>query len=379
METRVPAAKRVVSLTEQLCSVPTEAANESAAAEILYRELSKSGAELHLEEMVEGRANLIARVPGRGERDPLVFSGHLDAALSPEGWDHDPYRPRIADGRISAAGVDDMKGAVASMAAAIEVLAQGPEPAGDVILHAVMHHDTIGLGQKHILNIEGPTSGFAICGEPSSLRINVANAGALKFRVNFYGETAHISRASDARDALKAAVNAYRAVMEMRPDHTPHPQLPHLPLLHVGRLGGGTSAGKVAPEAFFEGDLRTVPGMNRGDLRAQMSEIVAAVTPDDIGFDVRITAVQRPFVGPTGGRLIEAISAAHQERRGEALSIGVELPGEAFVTDAADLAHAGLETVVYGPGDWHFGPNQSVQISELVDAAAIYTMVARNL
>lgn len=377
--TAIPTAERVVELTERICSIPTEAANEALAAEVLYEQLSASGIDVHVEELVAGRANLVARVEGRGEREPLVLSGHLDAALTRDGWDHDPYQPRIADGRIYAAGVDDMKGAVAAMAAALEAVHRAGPPPGDVILHAVMHHDTIGLGQKHILNIEGPTSGYAICGEPSSLRINTANAGALKFRASFRGETAHISRASGARDALKAAVIAYDSVSSMVPDHTPTDRLPDLPILHIGRLVAGTDAGKVAPHAFFEGDVRTVPGMTRRGLRAQIMSTITSVIPDDIGVDVRITAVQRPFVGPVEGRLVDAIVAAHESRRGSAPEIGVQLPAEAFVTDAADLAHAGLETVVYGPGDWHFGPNRSVEISELVDAAAVYATVAQRL
>ena len=375
----VPRAERVVALAERICSVPTEAANEAVIAEIIYQELRPSNVELHIEARGAGGANLGARGRGRGERDPLVLSGHLDASLTREGWTHDPYQPRIADGWMYAAGIDDMKGAVAAMVATIETLAQGDPPPGDVLLHAVMHHDTIGLGQKHILNIEGPHQGYAICGEPSSLRINTANAGALKFRASFRGETAHISRAAGGRDALKAAARAYEAVSSMTPEHEPCDRLPDLPLLHIGRLQAGTDAGKVAPLASFEGDVRTVPGMSREHLRAQLVDTISAVVPADIEVDVRITAVQRPFVGPTGGRLVDAISAAHAAQRGQSAEVGVRMPTEAFVTDAADLAHAGLETVVYGPGDWHFGPNRGIEIAEMVDAAAIYTMVARQL
>ena len=37
---------------------------------------------------------------------------------------------------------------------------------------------------------------------------------------------------------------------------------------------------------------------------------------------------------------------------GETARVTNELPGQAFVTDAADLVAAGLETVVYGVGEW---------------------------
>lgn len=371
--------ERLIALTTRLCSIPSEASNELALAEVLYEELDRPGIDLHIQELVSGRANLIATVKGRGERAPLVLSGHLDAALDPNGWTSSPYVPEVIDGRIHAAGVDDMKGAVAAMAVALEVLAAEEPPPGDVILHAVMHHDTIGLGEKYALISEGPDEGFAICGEPSSLQINTSNAGALKFRVMFRGETAHISRAHEARDALKAAADAYGVVSRMRPEHEPHPRFPDLPLLHVGHLVAGTNGGKVAAQAYFDGDVRTVPGMNRHDLKRQLRAQVDAVRPMDIDVDIRITAVQTPFLGPTRGRLIDAVAKAHRAQRGEEVTIGTSLPTEAFVTDASDLARAGLETIVYGPGDWHFGPNQNVAVSELVDAATIYADVARQM
>lgn len=369
---------RVVELAERICRIPTPASNEAAVAEILYHELGRAGADVHVEEVVAGRANLVARVPGRGDRAPLVLSGHLDAALAPHGWTTDPLDPTVRDGRLYAAGIDDMKGAVAAMAATIEVARRVDLP-GDLVLHAVMHHDTIGLGEKYVLASEGPREGYAICGEPSGLRINVANAGALKFRIDLRGETAHISRARGSRDALAAAVSAYAAVQDLEIDFDPCPELPDLPMLLVGRMEGGTDGGKVAESATLFGDVRTVPGMDRRRLREQLETAVVSACRDDIDVDVRITAVQRPFIGNRRGALVDAVSSVHHHVRGTACEVGTWLPGEAFVTDAADLSVAGLETVVYGPGDWHHGPDRSLGLDELVDTARIYLGVACTL
>lgn len=372
------AAARVVAIAERICAVPTQAANEAIVADILYDELCGAGADVHVEEVVKGRANLVARVAGRGDRAPLVLSGHLDAAVAPHGWTSEPFVPTVRDGRLYAAGIDDMKGAVAAMVAAIEA-ARTVDLPGDLVLHAVMHHDTIGLGEKYVLASEGPREGFAICGEPSGLRINLANAGALKFRIDLRGETAHISRARESRDALAAAVAAYAAVRDMELAFEPCPDLPDLPMLLVGRLDGGVDGGKVADAASLYGDVRTVPGMNRRRLREQLITTVRGACRDDIDVDVRITAVQRPFVGRQEGMLVDTISNVHREVRGTDCQIGTWLPGEAFVTDAADLAVAGLETVVYGPGDWHHGPDRSLDLQELVDTARIYLGVACSL
>jgi succinyl-diaminopimelate desuccinylase len=272
-----------------------------------------------------------------------------------------------------------MKGAVAAMIAAVEAASKLDGLPGDLILHAVMHHDTIGLGEKYVLASEGPTEGYAICGEPSSLNINTSNGGALKFAVRFRGETAHISRLEGARDAIAAAVAAYSAIDELELPHTPCDRLPHLPRKLIGKIEGGFDPGKVAERAAIFGDIRTVPGMDRSDIKKAIHDAVQAVCPAGIETDVRITAVQKPFLGAQSGRLVDAIIAAHNAFRGTPPKVLSQMPTQAFVTDAADLAAFGLETVVYGVGDWHFGPDRYVAIDELADSARVYLAVATHL
>ena len=36
----------------------------------------------------------------------------------------------------------------------------------------------------------------------------------------------------------------------------------------------------------------------------------------------------------------------------------------------------GVESLIYGPADWHFVPDENVAISELADAARIYALLA---
>lgn len=369
----------VVALTTALCSIPSQAADELEVAMVIAEALDVPGVDVHVEEVVVGRANVIATVEGTGERPPLVLNGHMDASIPEEGWSHDPYDPWVESGRLYGAGVSDMKGAVAAMAAAVRTAASMGPPPGDLILQSVMHHDTIGLGTKFVLASEGPTEGYAICGEPSNLAIHTANGGALKFEIRFTGETGHISRMEGSRDALEGAVAAYSALRELRIPFEPCEQLPDLPRMLLGELHAGTSPAAVADDVVIRGDLRIVPGMRRAAVRSVLDETARAAVNDEIGVTTRIIAAQKPFIGPTSGRLVDAVSTAHAGVLGAAPRITNELPGQAFVTDAADLAHFGLETIVYGAGEWHFAPDESVPIADLVGSAAVYLAVAYDL
>lgn len=370
----------VVTLTSDMSSIPSHAANERMVAEVLGTYLDVRGIDLHLEDVVKGRANLVATVRGRGERAPLVLNGHLDAAIPEAGWSRDPFSPWVDGDRLYGAGVSDMKGVVAAMATAVKAAAMaGTPPPGDLILQAVMHHDTIGLGTKYILASEGPTEGFAICGEPSDLAIHTANGGALKFQLRVTGQTGHISRMEGTRDALVGAMRVCHALQDLEIPHTKHPQLPDLPRLLVGEVHGGTSPGEVADNVVINGDLRTVPGIHRSEFRELLERTAREAAGGDLEVQVRILAVQQPFIGATHGRLIEAISAAHSGVFGHAPRVHSELPGQAFVTDAADLARFGLETVTYGAGSWHYAPDESISITDLVGTAATYLAVAYDL
>ena len=193
-----------------------------------------------------------------------------------------------------------MLGGVAAMVAAVEAASDfGPLP-GDLVLHATMHHDGTGLGSKYALVTEGPSEGYGINGEPSGLAIHTGNGGAFKFEISLKGTPAHISRMESAIDTLGPAVDIYAALVDHEFAHEPTPRLPDLPRLVVGELLAGRAAAAVADETVIRGDVRSVPGMNRTDVKTEIVEIVNRVLPDNVKRRVRITGFHQPYLGAVG-------------------------------------------------------------------------------
>lgn len=239
-----------------------------------------------------------------------------------------------------------------------------------------MHHNGTGLGTKYVLASEGPRTGFAICGEPSSLAIHTANGGAVKFEIELTGRTAHICRSEEGIDTIPPAAEVCRLLRSHVFTHEPCSRLPDLPRVLAGQLVAGTGPAHVAERAVVRGDIRTVPGMDRHGIRAELEELADSARPAGVGARVRIISSHQPFLGATEGPLVDALRAAHVSVRGEGPRLTNELPGQAFVTDAADLAAAGLETVVYGPGDWRHAPDESIAAEDIADAARVYLATA---
>ena len=112
--------------------------NETEAAELLRGYLEGAGLTCELYAREPQRANLVARLPGRGEGPSVLLLCHTDTVVAdPEEWSVDPWSGELRDGCVWGRGALDMKGHVAAATVAIATLArEGFEPAGDLVIAA---------------------------------------------------------------------------------------------------------------------------------------------------------------------------------------------------------------------------------------------------
>jgi hypothetical protein len=150
--------------TTSRSSIEDPPREEAALQQALADRLAAAGAEIDLWEpapedvaghplSVEGigftgRPQLAARLRGSGGGRSLLLNGHIDVvpAHRDDGWDHDPFDPQVLDGRIVGRGACDMKGGIAAMVLAAEVLAEHGGLAGDVIVCTNTDEESSGVG-----------------------------------------------------------------------------------------------------------------------------------------------------------------------------------------------------------------------------------------
>src|SRR5439155_24298248 len=130
----------VTTLLQELIRLDTvnPPGNETRAAEGLRAYLEENGVRCELYARTPERANLVARIPGRGDGPSLLLLSHTDTVLADPGeWQVDPWSGELRDGVVWGRGALDMKGQVAASAVAIAALARdGFEPAGDLVFAA---------------------------------------------------------------------------------------------------------------------------------------------------------------------------------------------------------------------------------------------------
>ncbi len=120
--------------------------NETVAAELLRDYLEAAGVDCALYARDPDRANLVARIRGRGDGPSLALLSHTDVVpADPREWQREPFGGDLVDGEVWGRGALDMKGEVAASAVALATLArEGWRGSGDLIFVAAADEEVGG-------------------------------------------------------------------------------------------------------------------------------------------------------------------------------------------------------------------------------------------
>lgn len=204
--------------------------NETIAAEFLRAYLEDSGVPCELYALEPERANLVARIPGRGEGPSLLLLSHTDTVVAdPAEWSVDPWSGELEDGCVWGRGALDMKGHVAAAATAIATLArEGFEPAGDLVFAATADEEVgvdVGLSWLCRAHPDAVRTDFCV-NEGAGERVNLgggpvylcttAEKVSAPFRLRVHGRSGHASMPGIADNALVRAARLIERVAALR-------------------------------------------------------------------------------------------------------------------------------------------------------------------
>jgi acetylornithine deacetylase/succinyl-diaminopimelate desuccinylase-like protein len=253
---------------------------EQAAQEFLKDLLEGAGFECELLAAVEGRPNLVARLPGRADGPRLAFLGHVDTVLADAGaWSVDPWSGELRDGCVWGRGALDMKSQVAAeVAAAVALAEEGWRPEAGELLVIVTADEEAGAehGAKwlceqvpdkvrcdFVVN-EGAGEHVAVDGQ-RVYGVCVAEKGVFRFTLATEGRAGHASIPRIGDNALTKMAPLIAAMGERQPSLELSPE----------------------PEAF----MRALGVEAGGDLPAAVEAVAAR--------DPRIAVLLEPMLGVT--------------------------------------------------------------------------------
>ncbi len=374
--------EEVIGLLSRLVAIPStnsmpggrpeDATYEVAIGEFVAEYMTALGFDVQVQEVVDGRKNVLGTVHGREGSPTILLDAHMDTVPAVE-MEIEPFEPVIEDGKLYGRGSCDTKASLAAMicaAGALQKLDGGP-PA-TVIVSATVDEESQFRGIQKLID-EGVRADVAVVGEPTNLDIVAAHKGVVRYQVVTHGKAAHscnpqlgvnaIYHMSRLIDAIQTKV--IPALNEKR-----HPLLDS-PRITVGKIQGGRQANIVPERCVIDIDRRILPTETYEDAMGEMQAVVDELSAQDSQFQAEIVpphTVQPGLETPTNHPLVRAMSAAAERTCGRAKVTGVP-----YSTHASALHGAGITSVVFGPGDIRNAHSavEFVPVNDVVKAADI--------
>lgn len=319
---------------------------ERDIADLIAHQLRHAGLDVSVEQVADGRPNVVGVLEGRSKGRSLMFCGHTDT-VGVAGMT-DPFTPHERNGRLYGRGAQDMKGGVAAMmSAAIAIAERGGLAAGRLIVAAVVDEEHSSIGADAL--VRAWRADAAIVTEPTDLAIAVGHKGFAWVEVTVDGKAAHGSRPAEGQDAilrLGRVLNRLEGLDRELQARAPHP-LVGTGSLHASLVSGGRELSSYPDRATLQMERRILPEEPESTAVEEVGAILDALRREDPTFrGTAQTMFSRPaYEVPADHELPGRLAAAIERAGGRA-----RIAGASFWTDAAVLGHAGIPSILFGPG-----------------------------
>jgi acetylornithine deacetylase len=321
------------------------APGEAAVADAIAICMRGLGLDVEVETVADGRPNVVGVLDGRVKGRTLMFCGHTDT-VGVAGMT-DPFSPVERDGRLYGRGAQDMKGGVAAMIAAAGALAARGFASGRLVVAAVVDEEHASIGADAL--VKRWRADAAVVTEPTDLTIAIGHKGFAWVAVDVEGRAAHGSRPAEGQDAILrmgrvlGRLEALDRELQQRPAHP----LVGTGSLHASLVAGGRELSSYPDRATLTMERRTLPGEAESIALEEVEDILAALAHEDTTFRGHARHVfSRPaYEVPPDHEIARALSASFAAVGGTP-----RINGASFWTDAAVLGHAGIPSILFGPG-----------------------------
>jgi acetylornithine deacetylase len=335
-------------------------ADEAPMADYLARQLTALGADAVDRFTVAEHHAVLARF---GAAPRLLLNAHIDTVPANSGYTAPPHTLVERYGRYHALGSADTKGAIAAILEALRhrrpgapdvaVLFSGDEEKGASVMGAFID--------------SGRASGLerAIVCEPTGLRVGHRHRGIAAASASATSPGGHSSRADQLPSPVAILARAAVALDDLGRAYLDRgPEGFRGLCLNIAALNGGVAFNVIPTRAELQLSVRPAPG---SDPRVILSELEAAArAAAGAPIDWQTHKVHPPFAT----RALAAFAPLLGDRVATPVDLG-------FWTEAALLAEAGVDAVVFGPGDiaQAHAADEFVEIAQLEAARAVFTAI----
>ena len=338
--------EEAIDLLKQLIGTPSLSGAEDQTAELIADFLSGQGIRIR---RLHNNVWAVNR-HFNPDKPTLLLNSHHDTVKASGNWERQPTRPIIEDGRLYGLGSNDAGAALVSLITLFRYYYDREQLSYNIILAATGEEENSGTkGLKALLPELGKID-VAIVGEPTGMKLAIAEKGLMVLRCQAEGKAGHAAHTYDDNAIIRAChdigwFNTYRF---QKSSDTLGPVK-----MTVTMINAGHQHNVVPDKCDFTVDIRT-------------NELY---THEDILETIR-EAVQSKIVSSSLRLRPSHISEAHPLVRA-AHKIGLKTFGSGTLSDQALLS---CPSVKIGPGktERSHTADEFVYLQEIEDGIRIY-------
>jgi putative selenium metabolism hydrolase len=379
--------KSMVAFLRDLVAIPSESAQEGDVIDRIRKEMKAVNAFDRI--WTDRMGNLLARVgkPGRGKK-LIAIDAHVDTVGvgDPKEWKHDPYKGKVAGGRVWGRGAGDQEGAIPAMVYAAKILrdlAVNTDEFCLLLTCTVMEEDCDGLCWQYLVNQEKIRPDAVVVTDSTDCNILRGHRGRMEIGVTTHGRSCHGSMPDKGENAVYKIAAIVREIEQL------HQRLKSDPFLGKGTITvshiecKSPSLCAVPGQAYIHLDRRLTTGDTK---QSAVAEVKDAVKRAGVKADVEVLRYAVPsytgLVYPTEKYFptwcededavqVQAAVKTHRDVLGTAATVH----RWTFSTNGVAIAGLhGIPCVGFGPAPESVAHtvDDSVPIEHLVKCAAFY-------
>lgn len=187
-----------IDLLKNMIRIPSFSRDEGAVADFLERWMLTEGfAARRL-----GNNLWMESGPADG-RPTILLNAHIDTVKPASGYTRDPFTPEIEDGCLYGLGSNDDGGSLVALLETYSRLIQKEQPYR-LIFSATAEEEVSGKGGLDLILPELGLIDFGVMGEPTGMRMAVAERGLMVLDCTAYGKSGHAARNEGVNAIYKA-------------------------------------------------------------------------------------------------------------------------------------------------------------------------------
>jgi succinyl-diaminopimelate desuccinylase len=337
------------------------------------------------------RVNLVAR-QNNDQPETVTIYAHMDVVPIEAPWTKDPFNAILEDGKLYGRGAIDMKGSIAAMLVAFEVMQELNLRSKFNIVCTLCTDEEIGMYpgiyhlakeghvQGHVINIElGGQMPLVIAGVAGNVDVTVTTKGrSCHSGMNFMGVNA-----IEAMIPILVELHSLKEEVEKRESSIPViPLLQSLgapsdkvtPMFNIDVIQGGTKSNIVPAECKVVINRRYIPEESYEQVVKEIEDAIerGKTKSKALSVETTFTHSYRPFNADISSefalKMREALKAVHNYQDEEFILGGAAASTDmGFIPQACDVEHIiGMGAASFDNLSAH-KPDEWVRVDDLVN------------